>query len=316
MLRELGAKYAGAMPGDGEEAIEQAPLPLEARPPSRAARLRNQMASFWDTDLAIIGAVIAGALGLLGVTDLKTTVALTLAVLAAVAGSLHRDRGMRERLEGSVKELDSRLASVSRAYSNPLPFDVIRARYVWEFDERGEVATVRKRARIRFVHNGVWTLLAWHTVAERIKNPTARLYLKDEAIHELKIFKGLDLGDGKRGNVIGLDRQYRQNQVMDYEYSFDSHGNFPARQEWIDLAIETFIADLTIEIVWPSKRVPMLVWLDVDAEPEISVEKEGGVARTTIKRQNLMAGQSIPIRWLWASAQSLRQSQRQEADDG
>jgi hypothetical protein len=283
-------------------------LPFEGdRRPTRWERLRGELLPFWDTYFAIGAAVAVGILGLTKVTSETTTLSLILVVLAALAGSLHRDRSLREGLKGSVNNLENRLSVVSRALSNPLPYDVIRARYRWDFDAVGDVADVRKRARVRFVHNGVWTVLAWHTDIGNVHNAEAHRWVNDDKTHPLIVLGDLNLGDGHFGKLIGLDRKYGQNQVLDFEYRFQSRDNFPGDREWLNITIETFTADLTIEIVWPTGRIPDEVWLDEEGEPELALDEVEGRKVTTIKRENLVADQRISVRWRWQSTQQLRE---------
>jgi hypothetical protein len=279
-------------------------------------RTRVGLVSYWDTDLAILFAAITGVLGVLQITSLETTVGLTLVAVAALAASLHRDRSLREGLKATTADLHHRLSAVSRAYSNPLPYDIIAARYSWTFEPGGETATVGKGARVRFVHNGVWSILTWHTDGARVHEPEARRRLQNGKALSLEVFgdlKGVPTR-GRFGKLIALDRKYVQNDVLEFEYVFRSEGNFLDDKEWIEIVIETFTADLVIEIVWAEDRIPRDIWLEGDDWHEkLPIEKEKlkdhkKRRSTRIKRQNLVAGQVLLVEWRWSSIEELRKN--------
>src|ERR1700704_1929186 len=81
----------------------------------------------WDTNVAIALGAVIGLLGIVHLASLETVVGTTLVVLAVVAGSLRRDRDMR-------KDLVDRLDLLSRAFSSPLPYEVISGHYEWDFE--------------------------------------------------------------------------------------------------------------------------------------------------------------------------------------
>lgn len=264
----------------------------------------------FEAYFAIACGLVVGVLDVIGVTSPQITIGATLIVLAAVVAALHRDRSLREELEAKVGDLDDKLSAASRAFSNPLPYDVISAHYQWSFEVGGRIANVRKQARVRFVHNGIWSILTWHSNGVSIHQPSAHRLLDGDGIQSLKVFGDLEgLPKGRFGKLIALNREYRLNDVLDFDYCFQSHDNFEQEHEWIEIGIETFTADMTIEILWPRDRVPERVWLETDGDPlPLPVEERDGGHRTELKRRNLANGDGVLVEWDWLSAAKLQAS--------
>lgn len=152
--------------------------------------------------------LIVGVLGILQVTSLETTVGLVLVALAAVAGSLRADRSLREQLEGAVNRLDEKLVLVSRALSSPLPYEVVSGHYKWDFEPGGKVAKVSKKARIRFVNNGVWTILQWHSNGVDVREPKAHRLTEQGHKQRLSVLQGpTDPPLQRVGKLVAFDRE-------------------------------------------------------------------------------------------------------------
>lgn len=269
--------------------------------------IRGELADNWDTDLAIVLGVIVGVLGIFEITSLKVTVGLVLVCLAALAGSLHKDRALREKLESTVESLDTRLTVVSRALSSPLPYEVVSGHYQWDFEPGGKIATVTKKARIRFVHNGIWTILQWHTAGVQVRDLTAHRVTEQGQRRSLDVLSGpADPPQQRVGKLVTLDHECRQNEVVDFEYGFVSEGNFDADQEWLKTDIETSTADLTIELVWAEDRTPRSVWRVDDGERiALPIEVADERPRTKLKFQSLARGQRVLIQWDWLPIEDL-----------
>jgi hypothetical protein len=268
---------------------------------------RRELAANWDTDVAIVLGIIVGVLGIFEVTNLKITVGMVLVALAAVAGSLHRDRALREKLDTTVEQLDSRLTVVSRALSSPLPYEVISGHYKWDFQIGGKTAIVTKKARIRFVHNGVWTILQWHTRGADVCDLAAHRVTEQGLRRRLNVLDGpADPPQQRVGRLVTLDHECRQNEVLDFEYGFVSQGNFDGGQEWLKTDIETSTGDLTVELVWADDRKPRSIWRMDDGERiPLSVERAGERHRTKLKLQHLARGQKVLIEWDWIPIEDL-----------
>ncbi|HEY6551343.1 MAG TPA: hypothetical protein VIY71_09120 [Solirubrobacterales bacterium] len=277
--------------------------------------LRDELASYGDTDVAIALGLLIGLLSALEVTGTATTSGLILLVLAAVAASLHRDRTLRKKLEKAVGELEGRLDDVSRAFSSPLPYEVISGHYQWNFLPGGKIATVCKRARVRFVHNGVWSILQWHSKGVDVREINARRLFEQGSSLDLKVFGDLRVQPRERiGKLIALDAECRQNDIVELEYSFNSHGNFPEDRESIVITVETATATLLVELLWAEDRRPEDVEVEVDGRrDELEVKRDGGRAKTTAKLSNLTRGQEVAIEWRWVSLHALLHSNHEES---
>lgn len=292
---------------------EDATRPMLETAEARGSRLadwlesaRWELSDNWDTDLAIVLGVIVGVLGIFQVTSLEITVGMILVALAAVAGSLHRDRSLRDELKGAVDRLDSKLVIVSRALSSPLPYEVVAGHYKWDFQPGGQVAKVTKRARVRFVHNGIWTILQWHSMGIHVQDLVAHR-LGDQGPKQLNVLTGPDDPPNQRfGKLIAFDRECRQNEVLDFEYRYESHGSFDREREWIRTDIETSTTDLTIELVWADDRYPRSISRIDDGErTPLPTEESGGRHRTKLKLQRLTRGQKLLIEWDWLPMKDL-----------
>lgn len=94
--------------------------------------------------------------------------------------------------------------------------------------------------------------------------------------------------------------------VLDFEYGYESYGNFDAAQEWLNTDIETSTADLTIELAWAEDRRPEAIWREADGgRTPLSVERVGGRSRTRIKLRHLSRGQKVCVRWEWSPVEAL-----------
>jgi hypothetical protein len=272
-----------------------------------ADRTRDELVANWDTDVAIVLGVIVGILGIFEITSLKIAVGLLLLALAAVAGSLHRDRGLREKLEESVQGLDARVIAVARAFSSPLPYEVVSGQYRWDFQPGGKVASVTKSARIRFVHNGVWTILQWHTQGVDIRDPIAHRLTEQGQRRRLQVLAGPSDPPLQRvGKLVTMDHECRQNEVVDFEYGYVSHGSFDADREWLRTDIETPTGDLAVELLWADDRKPQSVWRMDDGERiDLPIGRIDGRHQTKVKLRQLSRGQQLLIEWDWLSIEDL-----------
>ena len=96
------------------------------------------------------------------------------------------------------------------------------------------------------------------------------------------------------GKIVALDRECSQSEVLDFEYSYQSFGNFDADKEWLKTDIETATADLTIELIWDDGRRPDAIWRMDDGERKRTFPLPTGEDnryRTKLKLQHLSRGQ-------------------------
>jgi hypothetical protein len=286
----------------------------ERRRRERRERWRQAWRSLEDhleVYVAIVAGVVVGALGVAEVTSAEITSGTTLIVLAIVTDALRRDRTLR-------KELNERLSLVSRAFSSPLPYEVIDGHYTWDFEPGGRIARVRKRAHIRFVQNGVWTIVQWHIGKADVRDRRARRLLADDE-RELTILDGPVDPPDKTGKLIALDREWQQPQEMEIEYQFVSHNSFPDAQEWIKVDIETATASLTVDLLWAKDRRPEAVRLVRDGDPKpLPVNRHDGRWRTRLELQSLKRGDLVDVRWDWRSLADLEAANARTGvdDDG
>ncbi len=175
------------------------------------------------------------------------------------------------------------------------------------FPGGGKIATVSKKARIRFVHNGVWTILQWHTTGVDVRDLTAHRLTEQGLRRRLNVLDGpADPPQQRIGKLVTLDHECRQNEVVDFEYGYVSQGNFDAEQEWLKTDIETSTADLTIELVWAEDRRPRSIWrVDDGGRIPLMIERTDNRRRTKLKLQHLTRGQRVLIEWDWIPIEDL-----------
>lgn len=251
-----------------------------------------------DTLAALAAGVVAVCLGILGAVSGDELTTATLGVLTVVAFSLVRGRNLRLSTGTQLSEVRRDLQHLQTAVSTGAPYHLVLHEVRWDLKADGSAQSVSRR-RLRFLQNEVVSIADW-SQGDGMLASDAR-YLPGSAVHPYS-------HNGRRYQLIALDRVYARGEELDFKVERDINGVFPSSPDRAGVLTLDPTTTLKIVVRWPVDRPARNVRLkrldpaqQVKSTQDVTkdLRKEDGRQFYCIEEPEPILGGRTIIEWDW-----------------
>jgi len=262
-------------------------LPRTAKLPSPETLRR-----YADPLGTLIVAIVFAVLAALDVVDAKTARVVTLGVLAAVAGTMLRQRSIVEevktsadRVPDALQATNQALAKVNRtidAITSSDAYELLEHESEWDIaNADGSLAYGKKRKHLRFNQHNV---VAIYEVSHAWGGDEARVGNWEFEPEEIKTAGNILIGD-QDYLLLGLGRRYGRNDELAYTSKRVIRDLFVDERNAVSHRVQERTHHLCLRVRWANDGVPARVRV----EEEMPGEQQSKIAEldgTTLPRED------------------------------